>query len=101
MVYRKKSATDQIYQIDIGSAQSVNSPKYSICAHQEANRSDPPNKRNNISIFDNINVRENFVEIDGVRYPRVGVLTNYDLNDYIDQYTLEKFFIKNLLVKNY
>ena len=30
----RRIAGDQIYQVDIGSAQSVNSPKYLICAHQ-------------------------------------------------------------------
>ena len=33
----KRIATDQIYQVDIGSAQSVNSRKYLICARQQAN----------------------------------------------------------------
>ena len=56
---------DQIFQVDIGSAQSVNSPKFMICAHQTEATSALPNKRNNISIFDNINVRKYFIEIDG------------------------------------
>ena len=90
----KRIATDQIFQVDIGSAQSVNSPKNLICAHQQANRSDPPNKRSNISIFDHINVRKNFVGIDGVRYPRDAVLTNYDLNEYLGQYKDVKIFYK-------
>ena len=77
--------TDQIFQVDIGSAQSVNSPKYLIYAHQTEARSALPNKRNNISIFDNIKVRKYFIKIDGQRYPRDNVLTNYAENDYIDQ----------------
>ena len=85
---------DQTYQVDIGSAQSVNSPKYLICAHQTAARADPPNKRNNISIFDNLNVRKYFIEIDRQRYPRNSVLTNYAVNDYIDQYRDLKLFYK-------
>ena len=52
----KRMATDQIFQVDIGSAQFVNSTKYLICAHQHGNRSDPSNKRSNISIFDHNNV---------------------------------------------
>ena len=30
----RRIVTDQIFQVDIGSAQSINSPKYMICAHQ-------------------------------------------------------------------
>ena len=90
----KRSATDQILQIDIGSALSVTSPKYLICAHQEAKKSDPPNKRSKISVFDNLNVRKYFVEIDGVQYPRDPVLTNYDLNDYLNKYKDVKLFYK-------
>ena len=90
----RRIVTDQIFQVDIGSAQSVNSPKYMICAHQTEARSALPNKRNNISIFDNINVRKYFIEIDGQRYPRDSVLTNYGENDYIDQYRDLKLFYK-------
>ena len=68
--------TDQIYQVDIGSAQSVVSRKYLICAHQTAALADTPNKRTNIFVFNHLNVRKYFFEIDGVRYPRKGVLTN-------------------------
>ena len=57
----RRIATVQIYQIDIGSAQPVDSPKYLICAHQTVTRSDPPKKRNNISTFDHLNVRKYFV----------------------------------------
>ena len=90
----KRIATDQIFQVDIGSSQAGTSPKYLICAHQQANRSDPPNKRNNTLIFDNLRVRKYFVEIDGLRYPRDVVLTKYDLYDYIDQYKDVKLFYK-------
>ena len=54
----RRIVTDQIYQVDIGSAQSVSSPKYLFCAHQTEARSGLPNKRNNFSRFDNINVRK-------------------------------------------
>ena len=72
----------------------MSSPKYLICAHQTADRSALPNKRNNISIFDKINVRKYFIEIHGQRYPRDSVLTNYAENDYIDQYRDLKLFYK-------
>ena len=65
-----------------------------MAAHQTATRSDHPNKRRNISNFDNLDVRKYPVEIDGVRYPRHGVLTNYGLNDYLDQYKDVKLFYK-------
>ena len=90
----RRIATDHKIQIDISSAQSANSPEYLICAQQTAARSDPPNKRNNISTFDNLGVTKYFVEIDGVRYHRDGVLTNYTLNDFIDQYRDLKNFYK-------
>ena len=93
----RRIVTDQIYQVVIGSAQSVNSPKYLICAHQTADRSDTPNKVTNISIFDNLNVHKYFVEIDGIRYPRDGILTNYGLNDYLDQYKDVKLFYKEYI----
>ena len=82
----RRIVSDTKTQIDIGSAQSVNSPKYLIASHQTAARLNAPDKCLNISRFDNLNVRKYFVEIDGVRYPRDGVLTNYGENDYIDQY---------------
>ena len=39
-------------------------------------------------------MRKYFVEIDGQRYPRESVLTNYAENDYIDQYRVLKLFYK-------
>ena len=93
----RRNVADQIFQVDIGSAQSVNSPKYMICTHQTEARSALPNKRNNISIIDNINVRKYFIEIDGQRYPGDSVLTNYGENDYIDQYRDLKLFYKEYI----
>ena len=90
----RRIVTDQIFQVDIGSAQSVKSPKYLICAHQSEARSALPIKRNNTSIFDNIIVGKYFIEIDGQRYPRDNVLINYAENDYIDQYRDLKIFYK-------
>ena len=90
----RRIVTDQTYQVDIGSAQSINSPKYLICAHQTATRSDPPNKRRNIPFFHKLDVKKYFVENDGVRYPRDGVLTNYGSNDYLDQYKDVELFYK-------
>ena len=88
----RRVVSDTITQIDIGSAQQVNSPKYLIACHQTAARLNAPNKGLNILRFDNLNVRKYFVEIDSIRYPRDGVLTNYNENDFIDQYKDLKLF---------
>ena len=90
----RRVVSDMITQIDKGSAQSVNSPKYLITAHQTAARLNAPDKGINVSRFDNLNVRKYVVEIDGVLYPRDGVLTNYPENDYIDQNKDLKLFFK-------
>ena len=90
----RRVVSDAITQIDIGSAQQINSPKYLICAHQTAARLNAPDKGLNISRFDNLNVRKYFVEIDSQRYPRDGVIINYSENDYIDQYRDLKLFYK-------
>ena len=90
----RRVVSDTITQIDIGSAQSVNSPKNLITAHRTAARLNAPDKGINVSRFDNLNVRKYFVEIDSVRYPRDGVLTNYPENDYFDQYKDSKVFFK-------
>ena len=93
----RRVVSDRITQIDIGSAQSVNSPKYLLTAHQTAARLNAPNKTINISTFDNLNVRKYFVEVDSIRYPRDGVLINYPEKDYIDQYKDLKLFYKDYL----
>ena len=82
------------YQVDIGCAQKVNSPKYLIAAHQTAARIGVPNKARNIAVFDNLNVGKYHVDIDGVRYPRDGASIDYESNDYVDQYRDLKFFYK-------
>ena len=46
----RKLVTDTLYQVDIRSAQSMNSSKYLISAHQKADRLNAPNKSENISI---------------------------------------------------
>ena len=90
----RRVVSDTISQIDIGSAKSVNSPQFLIVSHQTAARLNAPDKGINTSRFDNLNAGKNFVEIDGQRYPRVAILTNYDEKDYIDQYKDSKLFFK-------
>ena len=73
------------YQVDIGSAQIINSPKYLIVTHQTAARIGVPNKANDVAVFDNLYVRKYHIDIAGIRYPRDGVSIDYGLNDHIDQ----------------
>ena len=62
--------SDFLVEHDIGSAQQVHSPKYLIIAHQTSLRTTTPDKKINIAIFDNLDLRKYYVEIDGQRYPR-------------------------------
>ena len=80
------------FQVDIASSQSTNSPKYLIAAHQTEDRVATANKANNVSIFDHVDVKKYFVEIDGYRYPKESVVTNFSENDYLDQYRDLKSF---------
>ena len=82
----RRVISDMITQLDIGSSQNVQSPKYLIGAHQTRTRADSVNENNNIAIFDNLNLQKYYAEIDEMRYPSDGVLVNYEQNDYIEQY---------------
>ena len=93
----RRIISDTITQIDIGTSQHVNSPKYLIGAHQTRIRADTANKNNNIAIFDNLNLQKYYVEIDSVRYPRDNVLVNYEQNDYIQQYQDLKLLFKEYI----
>ena len=93
----RRVISDTITQMDIGTSQHVNSPKYLIGAHQTRTRADTANKNNNIAIFDNLNLQKYYVEIDSVRYPRDNVLINYEQNDYIEQYKDLKLFFKEYI----
>ena len=93
----RRIISDTITQIDIGSSQNVQSPKYLIGAHQTRARADTVNKNNNIAIFDHLNLKKYYVEIDGIRYPRDSVLLNYEQNDYIERYKDLKLFFKEYI----
>ena len=93
----RRVISDTITQLDIGSSQNVQSPKYLIGAHQTRIRADTANKNNNIAIFDNLNLQKYYVEIDSVRYPRDNVLINYEQNDYIEPYKDLKLFFKEYI----
>ena len=90
---RKISNDGRELQVDIGSAQNINSPKHLIAAFQ-TNARTTPNKNSNPSIFDNNNVTKFFTEIDGIRYPKDGILINYGENSFLDQYRDLKLFYK-------
>ena len=53
----RRLTSDMIVQVDIGSAEQVNSPKYLICAHQTKYRINVPNKNYKSAIFDNLDLR--------------------------------------------
>ena len=93
----RRVISNSLVQHDIGSSQKVNSPKYLINAHQMGDRILTPNKNNNKAIFDDLDLREYQVEIDGQRYPRDGISINYTENDYIDQYRELKLFFKEYI----
>ena len=76
---RKISNDGRKLQVDIASAQNINSPKYLISAFETIART-TPNKASNPAKFDSNQVTKYFVEIDGVRYPKDGVLTNFEEN---------------------
>ena len=93
----RRLISDMIVQVDIGSSQKVNSPKYLFCAHQLKDRIDTPISTKNVAIFDHLNLKKYYVEIDGQRYPRDSVLLNYGQNDYIEQYKDLKLFFKEYI----
>ena len=74
----RRVTSNMIVQVDIRSAQQVSRPKLLFLAHQTQIRTDVPNKNNNLAIFDNLDLRKDYVEIDGQRYPRENLLVNYE-----------------------
>ena len=60
----RRIISDLLVQHDIGSTQSVNSPKYMICAHRTNLRRTIPDKKINIAFFDNLDLRKYYVGID-------------------------------------
>ena len=96
----RRVISDTITQLDNGTSQHVNSPKYLIGAHQTRTRADTANKNDIIAIFDNLNLQNYHVEIDSVRYPRESVL--YIMNKMIifNNIKILKYFLSNILVNN-
>ena len=75
-----------ITELDIRSSQNVQSPQYLIGAHQTEDRIDTPISTKNVSMFDNLDLRKYYIEIDGQRYHRDSFLMIYEQNEYIEQY---------------
>ena len=80
------------YQLDIGSSSNINCPKCLLAAHQAKARSGPANKTNIIGNFDHFNIRNFFVEISGVRYPKDTIDLDYEKRNHLYQYRDLKFF---------
>ena len=93
----RRIISDTITQLDIDSSQNVQSPKYLIGAHQTKDRIDGAISTKNVAIFDNLDLRKYYIEIDGQRYPRDSSLMNYEQNDYIEQYKDLKLFFKEYI----
>ena len=74
---RETVDTQLDYQVDIGSAQKIISPKYLIAAPQTGDRKQAPSKSRKTAVFDNLMVRKNHVDIDGIRYPREGISNDF------------------------
>ena len=51
-----------------------------MATHQTEARVGTANKGNNIAIFDNVDVKKYFPEIDGFRYRKETILTNFTEN---------------------
>ena len=93
----RRIISDTTTQLDIESSQNVQSAKYLIGAHQTKDRIDAPISTKNVAIFDNLDLRKYYIEIDGQRYPRDSSLMNYAQNDYIEQYKDLKLFFKEYI----
>ena len=68
----------------------VNSPKFIIAARQREARS--ACKQNNVSVFDLVEVKKYFVEMDGIRHPKDSINIDYATNEYHGQYRNLKLF---------
>ena len=94
---RKLSTDGNEFQVDIGSAQHFNSLKYLIASFQTTDGIVAPNKKNNLAILDNVNVKSYFAVIFGYRRPKDAVLTKFPDNEYLDQYRDSKIFYKEYI----
>ena len=98
---RKPVDAAREFQLDSSSASNINSPLYFMAAHQKTQRPDPANPANDLSnnrfnnpIFDHVDVRKYYSEIDGIRYAKNPVMVNFEENNYSEQYKNLKLFYK-------
>ena len=98
---RKPVDTAREFQVGISSASNINSPLNLIASHQKTQRPDPANpakflsnNRFNNAIFDHVEVRKYYPEIDGIRYPKNPIMVNYEENNYLEQYRDLNLFYK-------
>ena len=94
---RKPIDTVRVFQVEISSASNINSPLYLRATHQKTQRLDAagnvlPNRRFNNAIFDHVEVRKNYSEIDGVPYPKNPIMVKFGENNYLEQYRYLKLF---------
>ena len=96
--------TAREFKVDISTASNIKCPLYLIAAHQKTQRPDPANpanklsnKRFNNAIFDHVEVRKFYSEIDGIRYPKNPVMVNFGENNYLQQYKDLKLFYKEYI----
>ena len=96
---KKPVNTGNEYELDTGSASNIDIPLYPIIPHRKTQRENPPRPPNqfNIAVFDHVDVKRYFVEIDGVRYPKSPVEANFSDNKYLDQYRYLKLFYKEYI----
>ena len=90
---RKPGDTAREFQIDISSASNIEGPLYLIAAHQKTQKADPvepaddlSKNRFNIALFDLVEVKKYYSEIDGVRYLKNPVMVKYENNNYLEKY---------------
>ena len=81
---RKTAITDQEYQLDIGSSLRINSNKCLKAAHRSEATSGPANKANNIAISNHVEIRNYYVEVGGIRYPKDSIDVKILRNDYVN-----------------
>ena len=74
----RRILSDTITQLDIGSSQNVQSPIYLIGAHQTKDRIDGAISIKNFALFDNLDLRKYYIEVDGQQYHRDSSLMNYE-----------------------
>ena len=87
---RKVVNTGLECQLEKASLVKVNSPKFIIAARQREARS--ACKQNNVSVFDLVEVKKYFVEMDGIRHPKDSINIDYATNEYHGQYRNLKLF---------